>query len=392
MSEHVRTTVEILNRSLSKIAEVKNLYPINNKGMVLRYTKELSDYGQCTFRIRTNDPIFEQYGDILIPHKYHVRIRRGETVVWQGTIVDNSSRQKNYQEIIAYEYLYYFDKILVKRTKEANAGEGFHYREFITGTMSSNLTTVLTEMKAAFGTNHIMNQLAITTVDNPNYPTGYTTVGGAALTGPWNFSTDLSLSFDYHSVLFVTQAFSNYGRCDFKVDNNLNFSFRTFLGNKQLNLTFMYGVSGTKGNIVDYNIPRYGRRMANDLFGIAVGQEGKVLYINKRNEASITEYGLLQSPMAFSDVKTSNPLQSRVEDQLRFVKDPENSPLDMVLDETGYPLGQYDVGDIVWVKIKDNVINYNEPRRIVRITVNLHNTGRELSTVTTNKPRDEDLA
>jgi len=62
---NTRTTVEILNLSLEKIAEVRNLYPINKREDVLRYSKELSDYGTATFRVSTKDPLFDAVGDIL---------------------------------------------------------------------------------------------------------------------------------------------------------------------------------------------------------------------------------------------------------------------------------------------------------------------------------------
>jgi hypothetical protein len=49
------------------------------------------------------------------------------------------------------------------------------------------------------------------------------------------------------------------------------------------------------------------------------------------------------------------------------------------------------VGDIVNVKIKDGIIDFNGPRRIVGITTTVHNTGKEFAYVQTNKPRDDQL-
>ena len=74
---HVKTTVEVLNRSLVKLAEIKNLYPIDKQGNILRYSKELSDYGLCTFRVSTKDTAWTSLGDILVPHRYNIRIKRG---------------------------------------------------------------------------------------------------------------------------------------------------------------------------------------------------------------------------------------------------------------------------------------------------------------------------
>ena len=141
---------------MEKVAEVINPYPLNNQGMILRYSNELSDYGTCTFRIANEDPLFTTFGDIVIPHKYHIRIRRKGAIVWRGAIIDNPSRNKNYVEVKAAEYLFYFDKKRVNRDAETVAGDGKNnYRLFNTGTMSSVVTTVINEMKAGFGTNHI---------------------------------------------------------------------------------------------------------------------------------------------------------------------------------------------------------------------------------------------
>lgn len=384
------TVVEILDKSLNKIAQIKNLYPINQEGMILRYSKELSDYGRCEFRVRSNDPIFDTFGDILIPHTYNVRIRRGGTVVWQGAIVDNSQRTKNYIEVVAYQYLYYLDKLLIRRTSNNPAtgiADGL-YRIFSSGTMSSAVSTIIGNVPTDLGSNHPLYTLAAGTIENPNYPTGFTD-GTTALTGAWSFSSSVALQFDFHTVYYVLKSFGIYTGADFEIDNNLNFNFEKFLGNKLSNVVFQYG---TRGNIVDYNAPRLGRRMVNDLWGIATDSTGKIYHVEQKDTTSMNAYGKLEDATGYADVKDANFLRTRINNDLKFTKTPDDSPLNLLLNEKGYPLGQYDIGDIVSVKIKDNVININARRRIVGITVNLHDTGRELVTVQTNKPRDEDLA
>lgn len=388
MSHHPRTVVEILNRNLAKIAEVKALYPINEQGMVLRYSKELSDYGACTFRIASADPIFDQFGDILVPHKYHVRLKRAGVVVWQGAIVDNPRRNKTFIEVKAHEYEYYLDKILVSRTSESTPGSGYHYRTFSTGTMIAAVQTLITEAKTSFGTDHILYDMAVGDLENPNYPSQFSTSSNVALTGSWNFSADVTLQFDYHSVLYVLKTFGIYGSCDFRFNNDLTLDFKPFIGNRNNSLVFQYG---SRGNIVDYEAPRLGGRMANDITGIAATPDGVILHANKRDEAAIQEYGLLQTVTAYSDVKDKNSLQARLAEELRFLKTPEDSPINVILNEKAYPLGQFDVGDIVTVSVQDNVIDFKLPRRIVGYTVNLHNTGRELTTIQTNKVKDSDL-
>lgn len=383
------TTVEVLNKSLEKLAEIKNLYPINQDGVVLRYSKELSDYGEAKFRIRSNDPLLDTFGDIVEPHKYHIRIKRGDTTVWQGVIVDNTERTRNYIEVVAVEYLYYLDKILVRRTSnDPGTGEANGlYRIFNSGTMSTAVTAIVNNAISDFGSNHPLANMTVGTVENPDYPKGFTD-GTSALTGAWSFSTTVALQFDFQTAYYIIKAFGIYTSADFEITNDLTFNFKKYIGNKVNGTSFHYG---SRGNIVDYNATRLGRRMVNDLWGIAVSTDNKALHIEQTDSVSLNSYGKLEDATAFGDVKDSNFLKTRINENLRFTKTPDSSPINVLLNEKGYPLGQYDIGDTVNIRIKDNVIDINERRRIVGITVNLHNTGRELVTVQTNKLRDEDL-
>jgi len=389
-----KTTVEILNTSLEKIAEMRNLYPINQAGMVLRYSDELSDYGTCTFRVATKEPLLASLGDILVPHKYHVRIKRGKTIVWQGAIIDNTERNKNYIEVKAAQYEYYLDKMLIRRDTSAPAGTDTstdswkNYRTFLSGTMASNVTTIVNNAITDFGTDHVLGAMTVGTIENPDYPDGFTNATGSPLTGGWSFSDFITLRFDYHSVEYVLEAFALYTNSDFYIDNDLVFHFKKFVGRKNTDITFEYG---TFGNIVDYNLPRLGGRMSNSLWGIGADEDGTILHANQRDEASIQEYGLLMSAEAFADVKTQNQLKKRMAETLQFTKTPEDSPVNVILNEKAAPFGVYEVGDIVTVKVTDYNIAFNKPRRIVGITVTLHNTGREIITVQTNKPQDKDI-
>lgn len=385
-----KTVVEILDSSLNKVAEIRNLYPLNSQGMILRYSKELSDFGSCTFRVNSNDTFFNSYGDIIKPHVYHVRLKRGGTTIWQGAIVDNPQRTKNFIEVMALEYEYYLDKILVNRSSNnpATNTADANFRIFNSGTMAAAVTAIVGEAAVNFGSHHPLNTLAVGTVDNPNYPIGFTDANGVALTGAWSFSTFISLQFDYHSVYYVLKSFGMYANCDFTVDKNLQFQFKKFLGNKNNPMTFQYGQNQ---NVVDYNVPRLGRRMVNDLWGVATDGNGKILHAEQTDSLSLSTYGKLEDVVGFSDVKDQNFLKTRVNQDLQFTATPDAAPINILLNEKGYPLGQYDIGDIITVRIKDNIINYQAARRVVGITVNLHNTGREMITVQTNTPRPEDI-
>jgi hypothetical protein len=385
-----RTSVEILNGSLQKVAEIRNLYPLNSRGMVLRYSKELSDFGDCHFRVRSHDPVLASYGDILKPHAYHVRLKRGGVTVWQGAIIDNPQRTKDFIEVKAAEYEYYLDKILVRRTSNnpITGGADGNFRIFNGGTMAAAVSSLISDAVADVGSHHPLSGLTVGTIENPNYPLGFSDANGVALSGGWNFSSFIQLQFDYHSLYYVLKSFGSYVNCDFTVDKNLQFQFKKFLGNKLNPMTFEYG---RNKNIVDYNLPRLGRRMVNDLWGVATDGNGKILHAEQTDSASLNTYGKLEDVVGFSDVKDVNFLKARINQDLQFTATPETAPVNILLNEKGYPLGQYDIGDIITVKINDNVIAYQAPRRIVGITVNLHDTGREMTTVQTNTPRPEDI-
>ena len=254
--------------------------------------------------------------------------------------------------------------------------------------MSSNVTTLINKAVSDFGSEHVLGGLTIGTIENPDYPDGFQDTNGNALTGGWSFSDFISLRFDYHTVQYVLEAFGIYTNADYEIDNSLRFNFKKFLGRKETQVVFEYG---SFGNIVDYNLPRLGGRVINSMWGIAADEDGTVLNAPLRDESSIKEYGLLMGAEAFADVKTKNELKKRLAETIQYLKTPEDSPVNLTLDEKAYPLGQYQTGDIVTVRIKDHNIDFKAKRRIVGVTVTLHNTGREIITVQTNRPRDKDI-
>jgi uncharacterized ubiquitin-like protein YukD len=384
--------IEILDINLNKIAEVLTPYPLDKSGNILQYSKELSDYGQCRFRISAFDDILTQYGDILQPHKYHVRIRRNTAIVWQGAIIENAKRNKTYIEIVAAEYLFYLDKILVSRssTDPATGQLNDVFRIFNFGTIASKVTAIMNEsiakLKNTTNTNAILANMTLGTIENPNYPPNMTDVNGVAMTGGWNFSANLQLTYDYATIYKILKAFGIYSYADFKIDNALVFSFQKFIGNDHhydVNFTF----TKYSSNIIDYNLPRLGQRMVNDLIGVATDNNGTILHKEQTDQTSISTYGLMQGVAAYSDVKDIGFLGVRVAAELPFVGTPDETNVSIVLNETtSYPLGIWDIGDLVTVSITNNAVSFSDIRRVVGATVMVHNTGREITTVQTNKP------
>lgn len=383
-----------MDSSLNVITEVKALMPLDNTGNILTYSRELSDFGTCKFRISTADRVWTDYGDIFEPHKYHVRLRKGTTTIWQGAIIDNPKRNKDYIEILAAEYEFYLSKNLIKRTSADVNGNTNILRIFKSGTMSTAVTAIINETITDYSSPHIMSTMTVGTIENPNYPSGLTSgYDKSVLSGAWSFGDSSStakgptLQFDFHDALYVMKVFGMYTYADFEIDSDMHFNFKRFLGNKKQNeITFSYG---EQGNIIDYNCPRLGQRMMNKVVAIATDGYGVILHEDvecSESIASVKEYGPLEGVAAYNDVTDANLLKLRAKSELPFVAKPDDSNITLYLNEHGYPLGMYDVGDLVTVKIKDSGINVDQIRRIVGYTVIQNNTGRETIALQTNKP------
>lgn len=397
MSTKVQTQVQVLDSSLNMVAILPALYPLDKSGNILRYSREMDDYGKCTFRVSAQDVIHANYGDILIPHKYWIRIVRAGYTVWQGAIIDNSRRNSDFVEIQAATPLWYLSKILINRSSNnpaTNQADSI-YRIFNSGTMAAAVTSIMNETRTnAIGAAgvHPLASMTVGTITNPNYPPNMTdgNTPPHALTGGWSFgngATAPQLQYDFHSVLYVLKSFGAYTYANFYFDDSLVFNFVPFRGNNLTqSVTFRWGGgSNVPANIVGYNMPRLGERMVNDLYGIAVDPNGLVLHYNQQDQASITSYGLLQGVAAYSDVKDQATLNARVQAELPLISSPDNAAVSITVNEKGYPLGLYNVGDIVNIQIIDRALTFNDNRRIVGYTVMLHNTGREISTIQTNK-------
>lgn len=374
-------TIEILNNSRALVSPITNLVPINSSKDTIYMTWRLSSWGQCKFRVGTKDPIFDAVSDILEPYKYIVRVRKNGSVIWEGPIIKNTERNRRYVEVVAYSYLFLLSKNVIRQDTVGDT----NFRTFKSGTMDTAVTTLINEAKTDLGGVNPLTNLTIGTVENPNFPSGYVKVDNTALTGAWTFSTDMTLSYDYRDTFYVINSMGLYPACDFEIDNDLIFNFQQFLGRKQPNLTFTYGEFG---NILDYNVPRNGEKMANSLVGVAADIGNNIIHTEQSDAVSIARYGKVQDVAAYIDVKNKNALQSRLVDELRLISVPD-SEVHIVLNDRAYPYGQYKVGDIVNVDINDHVISFrNQQRRIVGINIAVANNGSDSIKLITNKPKE----
>lgn len=387
-------TIEILDRSLNKIAEVRNPMELDSTGTILTFTKELSDYGQCRFRISAFDNMLTQYGDIFVPHQYNVRIRRNGLVVWQGAIIDNPKRNSQFIDITAAEYEFYLTKILVSRSSidpTTNTLDDV-YRIFNSGTMAAAVTAMINESVATWNLplngSSVLAGMTIGDVENPNFPPNLTDDLGNSLSGSWNFGTNLQLTFDFQTVFYALQQFGIYSYADFYVDNNLVFNFKQFVGNdRHYDVTFFF--NGAQSNIIEYNLPRLGERMVNHIWGIATDTNGNILHQDIPDNNSVNTYGLMEGVAAYSDIKDTGILDARVLAELPLISSPDETNAIVILNEdAAYPLGVWDIGDIVTIKVKNSGVDFDEIRRIVGVTVQLNGTGKETTTVQSNIPQD----
>jgi hypothetical protein len=380
--------IEILNSALTRVATIANTPALDNAGMFLEYSQKLSHWGECRFRVATDDPMLDQLGDILKPFQYHVRIKRNTTVVFQGIIIRNPHRNRQYIEVVAYSYLYLLNLKRIEHDASTTPGDNKdNYLTMSSGTMASQITTMINKAVASSG-QLALKSLTIGQINNPNFPAGYTKVDGTPLTGAWTFSSDLTLQYSYVPVLKAISALGIYGKSDFEITNNMVFNFKSSIGTTQSGMVFTYGMfGGTYGNIEDFNLPLDGANMANDLLGVAADTQGQSFHTVKQDTTSIATYGSVEGTAAFSDVKDKNTLITRLTEELLYVSDPIGD-MSITLNSTAPPVGQYSVGDLVTVKIKSGIYNVDMPRKIVGIFVKVHTTGKEVVRLSTNQPRN----
>ena len=390
----VATEIQILDSNLDLITTVISPYSLG-AGNIIQYSKELSDYGQCTFKISSYDPQFASYGDILEPHVNHIRLQRNNVTVWQGAIIENPKRTKDYVEIVAAEYLWYLNKKLVHRTSidpATNTADGI-YRIFDTAngatTMQAAVTAIMTETIADYqSTNHALASLALGQIDNPPYPPNITNaaIPPAALSGPWEFGDGTSapsMTFDFHTILYILKQFGAYTYADFNIDNSLNFNFETFLGNDLRNKVTLTWAQG--GNSEDFNVPRLGQRQVNSLIGIATDEDGNVLHVEQTDQASITASGLLEGVAAYVDIKDQATLNARVQAELPMISTVDGAATSMTVGKNGYTPGTFDVGDVINQVVDHKAVTYNQPRRVVGMTTEVFNTGKESTVIQLNQ-------
>lgn len=376
-------TVEILNSSKAPLTQLNAFYPLDSTKAYLRYTTKLSDYGKARFRIKTQDRVWATYGDIFKPYVNHVRIYRDGVQVWQGIIVNNPQRTKDFVEVEAYEYLYLLNKVLIRH--EPADGQGAeNFRTFKSGTMASAITSLISDAAADGGA--LLSGMTAGTITNPNFPPSYTdfqnnNIGGQA----WAFSDNFYIKFDYRSVLYVLTQFATYVGFDISMDSSYVVTFSRRIGADKPSLVFSYS---TWGNLSDFNAPKDGGNMANAITGVAADNQYNIIHLEQTDQASIATYGKLAAVAAFNDVKNTDLLRSRLTEELRLSSVPD-AEVQLFPNDKAYPYGEYVVGDSVTVDIDYYGIETNVLRRIVAYENSVLPSGYEQIRLIGNVPRTQ---
>jgi len=121
---------------------------------------------------------------------------------------------------------------------------------------------------------------------------------------------------------------------------------------------------------------------------VAADFGNQILHVEQTDSESINTYGKIQDVAAYIDVKNTNALKSRLNEELRLISTPD-SEIQITLNDKAPQLGEYNIGDIITIDIDDGIIQFRQKeRRIVGIDVSVANNGSDNIELITNKPKD----
>jgi hypothetical protein len=352
----------IYDRAGTKLAYVKNLVPLDS-GKVLTFSDYLSSYGELRFRIQTKDPIAEK--NILNPYQNEIKLYRDNKEVWAGVIVNCPHRNSRFIEVEAYTYAWLFKKVQVEHSSATP-----YYREFNSGTIASNITTIFNEGKNR--SSSPISDLTIGTIENPNYPWENTS---------WTFTINIMVRYEWADMFQVINSLADMSNADWYVTKDKVFNFVVQAGRDRNDVSLRFGRGG---NVEDYDSPLDGTNMVNDLYASSLDKDGSnIIHSNKSDTSTYSDYGRLFGSMIFSDHLSQEMLENRTKILLNLNKKP-NTEISLQLNDKALPFGVYELGDLVNVEIKDGPINEFQKRRVIGWKVELLNNGVEQVSIITN--------
>lgn len=121
--------------------------------------------------------------------------------------------------------------------------------------------------------------------------------------------------------------------------------------------------------------------LANSVYAVGAGDGDATCIANAIDATSRTTYGLLEAVESFTEIKQFTTLQSRANSQLKVLKHPRITPNIYIVLGADQDYYDYVVGDRVHVKADYGYLQIDDDYRIITMTYQLTNDGREAVTL-----------
>lgn len=129
-------------------------------------------------------------------------------------------------------------------------------------------------------------------------------------------------------------------------------------------------------NIGGYSYDVDASEMANEISLIGGGQDEDTMVAVAQSSSSLDDYGLFQAAIAWKDVRHISTLRMHAREELRLRQLPRQQPqIDFQGDDP--PYGGFGVGDYSRLVIHDGYFDVDDQFRIIALTTQLSDEGRE---------------
>ena len=321
------------------------------------WTRYENGVGRCQFFIPYND--LKLTTSSVPDNKYsRVRFYRDGTLVWQGIV-------SIIQDTIDGVYVY-------GETYEAALGwYGTRYNQTHTASGVGTIVTAEYDNIETRSGNFLTAFITQGTIQEP-YQTSTTTT----LTITRTLYNDNFLSFLREMVAVskgeMTSSWAQNAVFGISISEATpTFTFTRNVGTNQASVVFELD-----SEIVDYNIPRDFRNIANSVKGFAIQDGPKVLTKTSADSTSNTAWLLREAYPYFGQATAQTDLDQKTDNYVRELKEPRR---DMNIKfATGLsPFDGYVLGDSIQIRINRGRTAINEYRRVIGMEVTIDDTGIE---------------
>lgn len=302
----------------------------------------LNDAGACSLRLPTRDA--KATTTLLPVGGCELHIYRGNTIVWGGHLYNIQATAEN---DVRFGFEGYFSML---NHRYIDTSQNF------VGIDQFNIAWNLINFTQ--------------TKTNGNIGMGWARFSSS----PSGITRDINYPFWERTVIAdaIRDLAALHNGFDFEVTATKQ--WKTYSPSKGTNLSIPieYG-KNVDGFSVGYDV----NNMANVYSAIGAGDGKNTCIAVGTDTASQTIYGLREQAESFTEIRHYANLQDRATEGLRMHKNPRIQPTLSVVLNTDPQLYTYSVGDRVNVKVQEGYLNVNQVFRIISITVELSNEGRE---------------